>query len=136
VTSHNTLPLQLTQIMHTLPCNECKTTINQHTTTNNINRTHNQIHNRTHNQTHNGITIRRSTDSQWTHNRFTMDSQWTHNQTHNRIHNGLTTDPQRTHNRFTKDSQRTHTGFTPKSLKKHWFKKIVRKQSLFFTMVY
>ena len=53
-------------------------------------------------------------------------------------HKGLTMDAQRTHNGFTKDSQenvliyiyiyieymqmwRTHTGFTPKSLKKHWF---------------
>ena len=68
---------------------------------------------------HKRLTIRLTTDSQWTHNGPTTDSQRTHNE--------LTMDSQLTRNGLTMDVQRTHKGLTQDShqhtvqqLKKHW----------------
>ena len=76
-----------------------------------------------------GLTIRLTTDSQWTQNGLTMDSQ--------RTHNGLTMDSQWTHNGLTKDSHRIHTqiienalvllGCPREMLCLHLFYKVVRE---------
>ena len=55
-----------------------------------------------------------------------QDVNWPHNSLSCRIESLISRSLARSH------SQRTHTRFTPKSLKKHWFYKVVRDKGCFY----